>query len=235
MNQHTRRSRPATAKPSSRSRGFTLLEMLLALAIFALIGMSSWQILNTVVNARSVQSEHLKKLEAMDYAFMVIKQDIRQLVSRGVRVNDKVSQQAIFAGDILDSDDQGLTFVRAGWLNPESRLPRSGLQRVYYRLRNGQLERGYDRVLDTEPGTEPEYQPLLSGLNSLKFRFYYADKKGRSGQWQDTLQEDNWPAAIALRITLQSAQTRSIFIDDDDSVIERRILIPGQWSEQNAS
>ncbi|WP_461537649.1 type II secretion system minor pseudopilin GspJ [Spongorhabdus nitratireducens] len=221
-------------KPAS-SQGFTLLEMLLALAIFALIGMSSWQVLNTVVNARNVQSEHLQKLEAMDYAYMVIKQDIRQIVSRGVRINGKVSKQAIFAGEILDSDDQGLTFVRAGWINPESRLPRSELQRVYYRLYDGQLERGYDRVLDAQPGTEPDYQPLLSGLNSLKFRFYYIDDKQHSGQWQDTLKEDSWPAAIALRMTMQDADTHNIFTDDDDSVIERRILIPGQWSEQNAS
>ncbi|MCL6268744.1 type II secretion system minor pseudopilin GspJ [Sansalvadorimonas sp. 2012CJ34-2] len=197
-----------------KSRGFTLLEMLLALVIFTLVSLAAWQILSSVSYARDVQGDHQKRLDELDTAFLMIKQDLRQMVSRGVRVDSKVSEQALFAGEILDSDDQGLIFVRDGWLNPENRLPRSELQRVYYRLKDGALERGYDRVLDVPAGTDPVYMPLLTGVTNLKFRFYYPGQ----GRWLDRLEEESWPEGLAVALTL-----------DKEGDIERRFVIPSRW------
>ncbi|MCG8530173.1 MAG: type II secretion system minor pseudopilin GspJ, partial [Desulfovibrionales bacterium] len=114
-----------------------------------------------------------------------------------------------------------LTFVRIGWLNPDHRLPRSELQRVYYRLVDGVLERGYDRVLDVPAGVEPVYQPLVAGVEGLKFRFYYARDNG-SGRWQDRFQAGLWPAGIAVVLQLEK-----------EGNIERRFLVPFEWGADN--
>ncbi|MRI32232.1 type II secretion system protein GspJ [Endozoicomonas sp. OPT23] len=216
--------RMAVKRAKPFSDGFTLLEMLLALVIFTLVSLSSWQVLNTVTSARDVQADKLKRLEALDYTFLILKQDIRQIVERGVRIDGKVSQRAIFSGEILDSEDQGLTFVRAGWQNAQSRLPRSTLQRVYYRLNEGKLQRGYDRVLDQSLEADPVYRNLLTGVNELKFRFYYKEGRGRSGSWQDIMKEQGWPSAIAVNMVL-----------DKEGEIERRFMIPGSFEVQHGS
>ncbi len=211
-------------RPNRLNQGFTLLEMLLALVIFTFVSFSSWQILNTVTTARDVQADHLKRLEALDYTFLMLKQDIRQIVERGVRIDGKVSSRAIFSGEILDSQDQGLTFVRAGWQNAQSRLPRSNLQRVYYRLNEGKLQRGYDRVLDQSLEADPVYRNLLTGVSELKFRFYYREGVGKSGSWQDSMKDQGWPSAIAVNMVLEK-----------EGEIERRFMIPGAFEVGHGS
>ncbi len=199
-----------------KNSGFTFLEMLLALAIFTVVSLGASQILSSFSRDRDVQKEHQQRLDELDSAFLIIKQDLRQLISRGVRVDGKVSEQALFTGQILDSEDQGLTFVRAGWLNPDNLLPRSELQRVYYRLNSGVFERGYDRVLDVPAGTQPQYMALISRVTSLKFRFYYA------GKWQDRLKDKSWPDGIAVVVGLE-----------DKGEIERRFVVPSQWESSH--
>ena len=207
---------------SRRKSGFTLLEMMLSLVIMTLVSIAAWQILQSVTKAGKVQGEHLQRQEALDYAFLLLKQDITQLVSRGVRLDGSVSKQSIFTGSVLDSDDDGIMFVRTGWLNAGQRLPRSELQRVYYRLKDGDFQRGYDQVLDKPTLSEPEFRSLLSGISELKFRFYYQPKNNQQGRWFDQQQDDQWPLAIGVSLTLENV-----------GVIERRLLTPQQWEVIN--
>ena len=202
---------------SVKANGFTLLEMLLALVIFTAVSIAGWQILSTITNARDVQSAHEQRLKELDYAFLLMKQDIRQLLDRGKRIDEKVSKQSLFVEEgLLNSDDQGMTFVRAGWHNSESRLPRSTLQRVYYRLKDNRLERGYDRVLDTPTDDEPVYRPLITGVESLSFRFYYKN------QWQEKLSGSTLPEAVAVQLVLEK-----------EGELERRFILPSSWSSTN--
>ena len=206
-------SSPASEPDRHKSRGFTLLEMMLALVIFTLVSLSAWQILTTITNARDVQAEHEKRLKELDYAFLLMKQDFRQMVDRGKRVDGKVSKQGLFSGDSLfDTEGQAITFVRAGWHNADDRLPRSTLQRVYYRLQENVVERAYDRILDSPTTDEPEFKPLLTGVNTLTFQFYY------KGVWQDELKQDTQPEAVAVQMELEKA-----------GEIERRFILPSSW------
>ena len=201
----------------SQQAGFTLLEMLLALVIFTLVSIAGWQILSTVSNAREVQSDHEQRLQSLDYAFLLMKQDFRQFVDRGKRVDEKVSSESLLSAEgFLDSDDQGISFVRTGWQNAEYRLPRSNLQRVYYRLKDNQLERGYDRVLDTLAENDPQYRTLLNGVDALSFRFYY------KGQWQEALKNNELPEGVAVYLRLER-----------EGDIERRFILPASWSATN--
>ena len=206
------------ARNARLNTGFTLLEMLLALVIFTLLSLAGWQILGTVTKARDVQAEHELRLGELDYAFLLMKQDFRQFVDRGPRVDGKVSSRSLFSEEgMLDSDDQAIAFVRAGWQNTGYRLPRSNLQRVYYRLKDNHLERAYDRVLDKAMDDEPEFRTLLSGVEALKFQFYY------KGKWRDTIKKKKLPEAVAIQLTL----TR-------EGEIERRFILPSSWSASDA-
>lgn len=200
----------------AQSRGFTLLEMLAAIAIFTLLSLSARQLLLTVMNSSDASIVQLQRLQDVEYAMLMMEQDFRQLVDRGVRVDGKVTEQSLFAGeDMLETDDQGIAFVRANWRNPGQQLPRSELQKVYYRLKKSRLERMYDYVLDAPENTEPVVRPLLEGVNGLRFRFFYNDG------WQDrTGDQTTLPQGVAVVLSL-----------DDLGELERRFRLPGSWTK----
>ena len=201
----------------NRQKGFTLLEMMLALVIFSLLSIAGWQLLNTVSRSRELVTEHERRISEIDMAFLLMKQDFRQIVDRGVRIDGQVSQQSIFTGDtMLDTDDQAISFVRAGWHNPSLRLPRSELQRVYYRLKDGQLQRMYDLVLDAPSGVEPISRTLLDDVNALQFSFFY------NGSWNSRVNAEGYPEGIRVELEL-----------DDLGLVERDFELPARWETEH--
>lgn len=196
-------------------QGFTLLEMLVALTIFALVSMSAWQILQGVMGARDVASDHQSRIQEIDYAMIVMEQDFRQMIDRGVRVDGELTNQSLFAGqDMLESDDEAAAFIRLGWRNPQEKLPRSELQKVSYRLKDGVLERQHFYVLDPEENAEPVVRDLLTDIRSLKFQYFI------KGQWVETL-GNTLPQGLKIRFEL-----------NDLGIIERRYVLPGNWEVQ---
>ena len=197
----------------NRQQGFTLLEMLAAIAIFALISLSAWQMLQGTLSSKEVSSQKHTRLQTVEYAMLLMEQDLRQIIDRGVRIDGVVSEQSVFSSMyMLDSDDEAIAFIRLGWRNPQQQLPRSELQKVSYRLRDGVLERQHFHVLDPD-NSEPVTRELLHGVNALKFRFY------RGGEWAEGLDSDaGLPEGVA------------VFVDLDDlGVIERRFLMVSDW------
>ena len=201
-------------QPVKRQKGFTLLEMLVAIAIFSLLTLSGRQLFMSVIDAREITGSQLNRLREVEYTMLVLEQDFRQLVDRGVRTDGHVSTQSLFSdGNMLNTDDQAIAFVRSNWRNPSQQLPRSELQRVSYRLKNNRLERMHHHVLDPLQNAEPVNRELLDGVNSLKFRFFY------NNDWNSTLQDNGQlPEGLLIEMDLQ-----------DLGMIERRFLLPDEW------
>ena len=117
--------------PRRQQSGFTLLEILIAMAIFTLIGLASTNLLTTVIDSNEISNQRFDKLQALQRAMMLIERDVLQAVARPVRINGESTEQVIQGGeDVNESDADGLALVHAGWHNPQNRLPRSTLQAV---------------------------------------------------------------------------------------------------------
>ena len=145
-----------------RRRAFTLLEMLVALGVFAVIGFMSSQILAGIVDLSGTVRERSDRLAELQRAVFIIGRDIEQLVHRPVRDVFGDPGQALSIGEPL------IELTRGGWQNP-LQAPCSALQRVAYAVEEGVLVRKYWPVLDGGPGTEPIAQALLSGVQDLEF------------------------------------------------------------------
>ncbi|WP_157673393.1 type II secretion system minor pseudopilin GspJ [Endozoicomonas ascidiicola] len=197
------------------SNGFTLLEMLAAIAIFSVISLSAWQMFHGVLTAHDVVLTKNERLRQLQYALLLIDQDLKQLADRGARVDGQFTGQSLFSdSQMLNSDDEALALVRFGWHNPEQRLPRPELQRVFYRLQEGRLERQYHYVLDASSiNEEPVTQVLLEGIHSLQFRFFIG------GVWQESLPpESGLPEGISIEFEM-----------NDLGRIQRSYLLPDSW------
>ncbi|WP_334030889.1 type II secretion system minor pseudopilin GspJ [Alteromonas sp. P256] len=185
-------------------RGFTLIEILVAMAIFTLIGLASTGLLTTVIDSNSLSQERFEKLQLLQRAMVTIERDIQQAVSRPVRANGEKQEVVMAGGEVDGSDDDGIGFVRGGWHNPQLMLPRSTLQYVAYRLRDNKLERLYSNYVDNVIGYEPKVRVLLENIESFKVEFLSGNnasstiKDDDDIEWSEKYQDTALPRAVAI-------------------------------------
>jgi general secretion pathway protein J len=183
------------------NRGFTFIEMLLASAIFALIGLASVAVLDSVTRSDTASQQAMQRLQRLQQAMMLLDRDLWQITPRHIRVSGEAPVKVILAGsqNWLESDDDGFSFSHAGWTNPGMILPRSEVQLVGYRLKENKLERMFYLYPDAVTGTEPQVQVLLEDIESLKVR--YLDDEG---VWQESWNQGTLPKALKIQLTQQT-------------------------------
>lgn len=156
-----------TARAARRShRGFTLLELLVALAVFAIMAAIAYTGLASVLQARAHVNQTLETLANLQGAIHRIQLDLEQAVSRSVRYAYGEPHPAM-----RGAPGRGIEFTRAGWRNPLG-LPRSHLQRVAYRVSDeDHLVRVHWLVLDRARASEPVKQVLIKNVEDVEWRF----------------------------------------------------------------
>ncbi|MBH0022350.1 type II secretion system minor pseudopilin GspJ [Pseudoalteromonas sp. SWXJ133] len=197
-----------------KQRGFTLLEVMVALGILAFVIIATHQILETTTRAKDASDEKIAELNGLQTTFRLMDQDFSQMTKRAVRnESGDVQEQYLLAGRyVLESQYDGIAFVRDGWINPINLLPRSELQAVGYRVIDDNLERVYRVYVDQLDNMEPRVQHVLENVEELKFEFL--DDKN---EWQEQWEIKALPKAVA--VTLQQIEAEPI---------RRVFLVPGQ-------
>ena len=160
----------------ARSHGFTLLELLVALAIFGLLATLSYGGLQTVMNQEAQTKIAADQLGELQKLFMLMQRDIEQIVLRPIRDEYGDEQPPLVGSNVLQ-------LTRAGWRNPVGRK-RSTLQRVAYAYEDEHLVRFSWYVLDRAQDTQPQVQPLTDAVEALRFRYLGADNEWIE-QWPD--------------------------------------------------
>ncbi len=163
-----------------RQRGFTLLELLVSLSIYALLSAMAYGGLNTVMRAQQATTAQAERLAALQKTFFWLGRDITQAIDRSIRGEYGDLQPAMIG---LTLGERRLELTRNGWRNPVGRK-RSNLQRVAWGLRDEKLLRLYWNVLDRAEDSKPLETEMLDGVEKLKLRFLDDKQK-----WHDA-----WPA-----------------------------------------
>ncbi|ATF09483.1 type II secretion system minor pseudopilin GspJ [Candidatus Enterovibrio altilux] len=179
--------------------GFTLVEVMLALMIFAMLSISANQIFHNV-NAANQQTKKVSDaLIALQRSIVIMDSDFRQILARYYRNGGNESDEILLEmGDnLLNSEAAGIRFVRGGWANPQQLLPRGEVVKVGYRLQNKKLERIRWMFADDSSSTEPAFITLMEDVTNLQFEVF------DDARWQTHW---NTPHALpeAIRVTLRT-------------------------------
>ncbi len=184
---------------SVRIAGFTLLELLIALAIFAILSTLAYGSLRSALFNREQSLQRTEQLTKLQMAFMFISRDLEQVVNRPIRNTYGDTQQALFT----PQQTYRLEFTRSGWNNP-ARTRRSTLQRVAYGIEDGVLMRYSWWMLDRTDEKPTLSQPLLDGVGEFELRFL-DDKKEWSKAWPvlNSGGDVPRPLPVAIEVTLE--------------------------------
>ena len=190
-----------------KARGFTLIEVVVAVAIFAIISSMSYAVLATVLDSRARIEQETKKWRDIGLALARIEQDLNSLVNRPARDAGGLLQPALLGIAVPRGDEGQLILTRMGDLD----LPGTAgaPQRIGYRCTEGMLQQLLWPVLDQGPRTRPSIAPVLEGVTACEFR--YLDQRG---QWQTLWPARDAtpgtasvaPAAVEVTITLQRGE-----------------------------
>jgi general secretion pathway protein J len=181
-------------KKRASQRGFTLVEMLIALTIFGMITAGSVALLSFSVTSQEMTQRQLDTVASIRRSGALLTADLAQATPRPWR-DGAGNQQPAFIG-VPGRAAQVMVLVRAGWDNPDQ-LPRASLQRVEYRLQSGRLLRiGYANV---DGGGAAAVTTLIRDVQQLNLRF--RDREGNwRGEWQGADPTD-LPVAVELIVS----------------------------------
>jgi general secretion pathway protein J len=201
--------------PLGKHKGFTLLELLVAMAIFSLISLTSFSLFDTVLNADENSQTTTKRNNELQRAFLIIERDMLQIARRSVRLNgdDPQEKYILTDGESYSSSNKTLAFIRNGWTNPGLLLPRSDVQSVAYQLNENTLERLHYNFPDAVVGEEPKSRPLITDVEEVNFEYY----DGRSWKKKLPSTDKYIPLGIAIELELK-----------DYGLIRRQFIVPGE-------
>lgn len=210
---------------NGNTRGFTLLELLVALAVFAIMSVAAYGGLRNVLFTRAAVEEQNRRLAAVQLAVFRLEQDIAQAVPRGVRDEYGEPQAALLGGELAGDR---LTLSRSGWDNPLGQ-PRASLQRVAYRLRDGRLWRLHWDTLDRGGLAEPRETLLLERVREFKIRYLESeDPESEDKKWRT-----DWPPPAADETEKKKSPdalpraVEAVLVLEDWGEITRLLLLPG--------
>lgn len=181
-------------------RGLTLIELMVALAIFAVLGVLSYRGLAEVATSRTHLEAGFERWRAIGRSMQRIDTDLQQVVSPAASATGLPSEGAALAAP-------GMILGRTASGGPELQFLRlddaRGVRRVGFRLVDGRLE--WLRWSGREALGQPSVDPLLDGVRGMRWRFLLDNV--RTDAWPPADRRSLLPDAIILELDLADVGT----------------------------
>lgn len=168
----------------NRSRGFTLIEMVIAVVLLAVLAAVAYATLDGMLRQQSATEAKVNDHAGWQRTMLLLSNDLLQVFPRSIRSGSHGDRVPAF--NAQPSADGMVEWTRGGWPNPAGHA-RSTYQRVAWRLVDGDLQRLHWMTLDRDAVTEPVVAPVLREVQMLSWRFLAED-----GRWHEF-----WPASDA--------------------------------------
>ena len=180
-------------------RGMTLIELLIAIALLALLGVATATLLNTSINNESQIRTRADRLALLSHTLTQLRLDLEQAIPRkGASERFADSVPRAFIGYAMPARQQGVlfSFIRRGQRLLPGGQPNSELQYIRYRLAGERLIRESSPVPDPLPNQTLSAQPLLGGVSNMTVS--YLGERWQAG-WGESDSDTDLPRAVQIR------------------------------------
>jgi len=188
-------------KKNKYFNGFTLIEILVAILIFAFIIIGAQQIFSMASNNAESLKNSQKRLHQINITMQTIERDINQVISRTIRGPGNGFPIEPIQTDL--NDNFLLKVTRGGWKNPLY-AARPSIQAATYTLKDDILVRSYFPYLDNINDIDPVEQELIDKVTDIEIKFL-----NRQLEWVD-----NWP-----QFTLNNPVSQPVVPRDSDAEV----------------
>ena len=192
----------------SKSAGFTLIEMLVALAVTSLLMVAGSTLLIQTVRSGQMVEARTEMVRDQDAAHSLLRDDLANATLRLTQPPNGLDAPKAFSGGFSTLEPL-LAFTRAGWINPGHVEPRGDLQRVEYFLIDGNLVRRAWLRPDPVYNTPYADRVIAEDLDSVGLRFL----TGTSWQLDWPGQSDTLPDLVELTFVFgEGDELRQLFL-----------------------
>jgi len=198
--------------PHRHTAGFTLVEVLVALVIFAILSALSYRSLSALLETKErIELETSRWREVMVF-FNRFDQDIRRHIDRPVRQANGYQPGWYGKPGYSGDNDAQLMFSMLG--NPEQPGTLMDSRRIGYRLNAGNIEELIWPAMDTAQSSKPVAYAVLRQVRQLSFRYMTSQGYTWSDRWPARNAPDGAiPKAVEIRVTLVSGETLNRIIN----------------------
>ena len=190
-----------------RARGLTLVELLVAIAIFGVLSGFAYRALTVVLESRGRIEQENRKWREIALFFTRLEQDLAASAPRPVRDANGLLLPALVGNAAPQgAADGAIVLTRTGLAADPGAIepPR----RIGYRLRGGVVEMLYWNALEVAPRSEPRVVAVLFNVSALDLR--YLDRRGQwYGAWPPAGTNNpptEIPAGIEVGVTLLTGE-----------------------------
>lgn len=176
-------------------RGFTLIEVLVAVVIFVLLAAAAYTAIDTLIRTRIGVQQRAQSLHQLQRAIGRFERDLRQTLARGISNEFGERRPA------LDGSPTRIELSRAGLANP-LQATRAGIERVVWYVDDRHLQRAPYAVLDRAVNSQPTPTAMLDAITSITLSYYDGERWRPEWPPANTGVEaiDRLPRAVALVI-----------------------------------
>lgn len=194
--------------------GLTLLELLIAIALFAAVGMIATLMLNQAINSSAALEDRNEKLTSLITGLTLFEQDLIQIHRRAYKTVDS-SKQLVKTKPLLVVDNpdlKALQFMRAG-----NHLTAKTPLLIRYQFHENELVRGVNQTVDGFIASGWNDHALISDISDFSIQYFF------NREWHDEFQSHTYGNLQifpdAIRISMQHEQFGKI---------SKTVLLPGE-------
>lgn len=187
--------------------GFTLLELMVAISIFAIISLLAMGGLSQVLDTQAHTEKKMQSLTQFQMFFTIMSRELQQLSLRPIR-----DEYGAVIGSLNSETSEGIAGIEFTHQGRFTLGNSTSLQRVAYYLEDHQLIKKIWPVLDRVEDSQAIKRVVLKEIDELNFSFYQINASDTLAEqtneaqinWQSSFEEDDKLVLRAIKVSLQS-------------------------------